>query len=274
MSEARGQSHFKVVLLGNAGVGKSCIVLRFVRDEYREDQETTIGAAFLTKNIYLEDANVKVEIWDVSRSSSARSSARARAHRALRARAHRALRTRAHRARAAHALAHTPRRPPSPTGTRLASLPTPLLLSAQTAGQERYRSLAPMYYRGAAAAIVVYDVTSRDSFDGAKTWVKELQRKGDPGVVLALAGNKADLRDKRKVDAEEAREYAAENGMIFFETSAKDAVNIERVFHDVARKVPRQQAPKRTDVVPLRAPAGGSAATGAAAGGVSKSGCC
>ena len=254
----RGQLHFKLVLLGNAGVGKSCIVLRFVRDEYREDQETTIGAAFLTKNIYLEDANVKVEIWDVSRSPSARSSARARAH----------------RARAAHALAHTPRRPPSPTGTRLASLPTPLLLSAQTAGQERYRSLAPMYYRGAAAAIVVYDVTSRDSFDGAKTWVKELQRKGDPGVVLALAGNKADLRDKRKVDAEEAREYAAENGMIFFETSAKDAVNIERVFHDVARKVPRQQAPKRTDVVPLRAPAGGSAATGAAAGGVSKSGCC
>ena len=197
MSEARGQSHFKVVLLGNAGVGKSCIVLRFVRDEYNEGQETTIGAAFLTKNLFLEDCNVKVELWD-------------------------------------------------------------------TAGQERYRSLAPMYYRGAQAAIVVYDVTSRDSFDGAKTWVNELRRKGDPGTVICLAGNKADLRERRKVDAEEAREYATEGGMLFFETSAKDSSNIERVFLEVARKVPRQQAPKRTDVVPLRGPAGGG---GAAPGG-------
>lgn len=55
-----------------------------------------------------------------------------------------------------------------------------------TAGQERYRSLAPMYYRGAAAAIVVYDITNLDSFAGAKSWVKELQRRGDPNVVIAL----------------------------------------------------------------------------------------
>lgn len=55
-----------------------------------------------------------------------------------------------------------------------------------TAGQERYRSLAPMYYRGAAAAIVVYDITNPDSFIGAKSWVKELQRRGDPNVVIAL----------------------------------------------------------------------------------------
>lgn len=53
---------------------------------------------------------------------------------------------------------------------------------------ERYRSLAPMYYRGAAAAIVVYDITKKDSFNGAKSWVKELQRRGDPNVVIALAG--------------------------------------------------------------------------------------
>ena len=58
-----------------------------------------------------------------------------------------------------------------------------------TAGQERYRSLAPMYYRGAAAAIVVYDITKKDTFDGAKSWVKELQRRGDPNAIIALAGN-------------------------------------------------------------------------------------
>lgn len=65
---------------------------------------------------------------------------------------------------------------------------------------ERYRSLAPMYYRGAAAAVVVFDVTNRDSFEGAKSWVKELQRRGDPSVVIALAGNKADIKDGRVVD--------------------------------------------------------------------------
>lgn len=55
-----------------------------------------------------------------------------------------------------------------------------------TAGQERYRSLAPMYYRGAAAAIIVYDITNPDSFAGAKSWVKELQRRGDTNVVIAM----------------------------------------------------------------------------------------
>ena len=55
-----------------------------------------------------------------------------------------------------------------------------------TAGQERYRSLAPMYYRGAAAAIVVYDITNPDSFAGAQSWVKELQRRGDQNVVIAM----------------------------------------------------------------------------------------
>ena len=67
---------------------------------------------------------------------------------------------------------------------------------------ERYRSLAPMYYRGAAAAVVVYDITNKESFNGAKSWVKELQRRGDPNVVIALAGNKSDLQNKRKVDIE------------------------------------------------------------------------
>jgi GTPase SAR1 family protein len=56
-----------------------------------------------------------------------------------------------------------------------------------------------MYYRGASAAIVVYDITNKDSFNGAKSWVKELQRRGDPNVVIALAGNKSDLEHKRAV---------------------------------------------------------------------------
>jgi small GTP-binding protein len=99
-----------------------------------------------------------------------------------------------------------------------------------TAGQERYRSLAPMYYRGASAAVVVYDVTSRDSFEGAKSWVKELQRRGDPAVIIALAGNKADVREGRIISADEARAYAAESGIIAMDTSAKTGLNVREIF--------------------------------------------
>ena len=81
-----------------------------------------------------------------------------------------------------------------------------------TAGQERYHSLAPMYYRGAAAAVVVYDITNRDTFQRAKQWVKELQRQGNPNIVIALAGNKSDLNSKRKVEPEEAESCAAPIG--------------------------------------------------------------
>lgn len=68
-----------------------------------------------------------------------------------------------------------------------------------TAGQERYKSLAPMYYRGAQAAVVVFDVTSRASFEGAKNWVKELQRRAEPGMVIAFAGNKVCFGHARRV---------------------------------------------------------------------------
>ena len=105
---------------------------------------------------------------------------------------------------------------------------------------ERYRSLAPMYYRGAAAAIVVFDVTNKDSFSGAKTWVKELQRRGDANCVIALAGNKADLIEQRKVSKEVAEAYAHENGIIFMETSAKTAMNVKELFETIAKKLPKE----------------------------------
>jgi len=99
-----------------------------------------------------------------------------------------------------------------------------------------------MYYRGAAAAVIVYDVTSADSFSRAKAWVAELQRQGTPGLVMALAGNKADLEAQRAVGAEEAAEYAREQGLHFAETSAKTALNVEGLFLEVARRLPRPGA--------------------------------
>mmetsp|Transcript_7725 Transcript_7725/g.14174 ORF Transcript_7725/g.14174 Transcript_7725/m.14174 type:complete len:195 (-) Transcript_7725:103-687(-) len=176
--------HYKLVLLGDTAVGKSCLVVRFVRDEFFEFQEPTIGAAFLTQTVALDDATVKFEIWD-------------------------------------------------------------------TAGQERYRSLAPMYYRGAAAAVVVYDITNADSYAGAKSWVKELQRRGDPKVIIALAGNKADNEGERKVTQAEAKEYALENGIIFFETSAKTALNINELFLQVATQLPKNEAVEEAPSFPI-----------------------
>jgi len=125
-----------------------------------------------------------------------------------------------------------------------------------------------MYYRGAQAAIVVFNVTSQSSFDGAKTWVKELQRKAPPELVIAVVGNKCDLPD-RKVSAEEAKDFASTiknpvtgEEAFYMETSAKTNVLVTEVFEEVAKRVPKK-APegKPANVVSLTpdpaAPAGG-----------------
>jgi len=199
----------KLVLLGEAAVGKSSVVLRFVQNDFQENKEPTIGAAFLTQKCRLEDKVIKFEIWD-------------------------------------------------------------------TAGQERFHSLAPMYYRNAAAAVVVYDVTNAPSLDKAKSWVKELQRQSNPNIVIAFVGNKVDLvqrsssvadeststispnpvddeaddatatpdtsaegfSGKRQVPRDEAAAYAAENNLLFFETSAKTGEGVVEVFTEIATKIP------------------------------------
>ena len=108
-----------------------------------------------------------------------------------------------------------------------------------TAGKEQYKSLAPMYYRGASAAIVVYDITSQKSFDGAKSWVKELQTQGSPNCAIALAGNKIDKEEERQVATADAKQYAQDNAIMFIETSAKDNINIREAFIILGRELLR-----------------------------------
>ena len=124
-----------------------------------------------------------------------------------------------------------------------------------------------MYYRNAQSALVVYDLTKPASLVKAKHWVAELQRQASPGIVIALVGNKLDLTasgggaasaavaddpvgerpdggegaddgDARKVSTQEARDYAEEEGLLFFETSAKDGTGVHDVFTAIANAIP------------------------------------
>src|SRR5271170_6350687 len=91
--------------------------------------------------------------------------------------------------------------------------------------------------RNAQAAVVVYDITKSASLTKAQSWIKELQRQASPGIIIALAGNKADLADDeengRQVTFEEGKEYAAETGALFFETSAKTGTGVQELFTEI-----------------------------------------
>ena len=114
-----------------------------------------------------------------------------------------------------------------------------------TAGQEKYHSLAPMYYRGAAAAILVYDMTKKSSFEKLQKWVDELKERGPDGIVLCVAANKCDLEEGREVEVAEGAEFAQKSGADFFETSAKNDENVGRIFTTLVTNVQRKSEAAR-----------------------------
>ncbi|CAN1258233.1 Ras-related protein RABF1 [Linum perenne] len=172
----------KLVLLGDSGVGKSCIVLRFVRGQFDPTSKVTIGASFLSQTLALEDSTtVKFEIWD-------------------------------------------------------------------TAGQERYAALAPLYYRGAAVAVIVYDITSPESFKKAQYWVKELQKHGSPDIVLALVGNKADLHENREVPTQVSRPFNHQTIIKLSRFRFFVSWGVSFILQEIAKRLPRppaEQTPSR-----------------------------
>jgi Ras-related protein Rab-2A len=101
----------------------------------------------------------------------------------------------------------------------------------EQAGQESFRSITRSYYRDAAGALLVYDITRRESFNHLTRWLEEARQNGNPNMTIMLIGNKCDLEHRRAVSTKEGELFAQENGLIFLETSAKTAANVEAVYN-------------------------------------------
>jgi len=163
---------FKVVLIGDSGVGKSNLLSRFTRNEFNLESKSTIGVEFATRSIQVDNKTIKAQIWD-------------------------------------------------------------------TAGQERYRAITSAYYRGAVGALLVYDITKHISYEAVNRWLKELRDHADSNIVIMLVGNKSDLRHLRAVPTEESKQFSAENGLSFVETSALDSSNVELAFQRILTEIYR-----------------------------------
>jgi Ras-related protein Rab-8A len=106
-----------------------------------------------------------------------------------------------------------------------------------TAGQERFRNLTISFYRRTQGIILVYDVTSRQSFDNVQDWIREINECAGEHVCKCLFGNQADRVEDKAVSTEEGQAFATQNGMAFFEGSAKADINVAEVFAELARQV-------------------------------------
>eukprot|EP00249_Psilotum_nudum_P007026 c20256_g1_i2 orf=362-1003(-) len=161
---------FKYIIIGDTGVGKSCLLLQFTDKRFQPVHDLTIGVEFGARMVTIANKPIKLQIWD-------------------------------------------------------------------TAGQESFRSITRSYYRGAAGALLVYDITRRETFNHLASWLEDARQHATANMVIMLIGNKCDLAHRRAVSTEEGAQFAKENGLIFMEASAKTAQNVEEAFINTAAKI-------------------------------------
>ncbi|CAF0712274.1 unnamed protein product [Brachionus calyciflorus] len=154
---------FRVVIIGDSGVGKTNLLLRYTKDQYSSILPSTIGIDFSFKNVEIDSKIIRAHVWD-------------------------------------------------------------------TAGQDKFMSLASSYYHGVAIALLVYDITNLKSYQNVSKWLDELRKYADDTIIITLVGNKSDLEHLREVDTLVAKQYAIENNFSFIETSAFDSTNVEIAF--------------------------------------------
>ena len=154
---------FKVLLLGDSGVGKTSLILRYTDETFNSKLVNSIGVDFKMKKKEIDGKVIKVQIWD-------------------------------------------------------------------TAGHERFRAITYSYYRGVNAIIIVFDLTEDKSFLSIRDWLKQIDKYASKNVFKFLVGNKSDLQHKRLVSFEDAKKFADELNIPYFETSAKERININELF--------------------------------------------
>lgn len=177
---------YKVVLIGDSGVGKSNLLSRFTRDEFNLACKSTIGVEFATKSIVVDNKMIKAQIWD-------------------------------------------------------------------TAGQERFRAITSAYYRGAAGALIIYDVTKMVTYENVQRWLTEVkdhtggsnETNSSPEITIMLVGNKCDLHAQRVVATEDAQQFAKENGLAFIETSALDNSGVVEAFTQALTEIYNRNSKKQ-----------------------------
>ena len=161
---------FKIILIGDWGVGKSNILLRITQDAFDAESRTTIGVEFSQKVMNINQQKIVVQIWD-------------------------------------------------------------------TAGQDRYKAITSAYYRSASAAILVYDISKRSSFENLQNWINEIRENTSESISIMLLGNKIDLESSRAITKIEGEEYARKNQFLFMEVSALSGENIIQAFNSVVLSV-------------------------------------
>ncbi|KAL2483821.1 ras-related protein RABB1c [Forsythia ovata] len=161
---------FKYIIIGDTGVGKSCLLLQFTDKRFQPVHDLTIGVEFGARMITVDNNPIKLQIWD-------------------------------------------------------------------TAGQESFRSITRSYYRGAAGALLVYDITRRETFSHLASWLEDARQHAIPNMTIMLIGNKCDLENRRVISTEEGEQFAKEHGLIFVEASAKTAQNVEEAFIKTAATI-------------------------------------
>eukprot|EP00921_Rhytidocystis_pertsovi_P002976 GHVQ01004961.1.p1 GENE.GHVQ01004961.1~~GHVQ01004961.1.p1 ORF type:complete len:283 (+),score=37.54 GHVQ01004961.1:543-1391(+) len=174
---------YKIILVGDATVGKTHLLSRYIRGTLPKSPKATIGVEFATRTVPLAvGGTVKAQIWD-------------------------------------------------------------------TAGQERYRSITSAHYRRAVGALLVYDVTRKNTFLNASKWLEELRQNAEPDIVVMLVGNKVDLVEKepgeRAVAYETAATYAQNNGLFFSEASAVSSFNVKHIFEHLLQEIYNQKTKGR-----------------------------
>ena len=158
----------KVVTVGDSSVGKTCISRRIVSNSFQFNSSPTLGAAYLSTSVDIDDKTVLLQLWD-------------------------------------------------------------------TAGQEKFRGMTPVYFRNAKTAFVVYSVDNKETFNDVDQWISMVKEHGPSNVDVVLIGNKSDLEEEREVSTIEGSDKAKKNNIKFYEVSAKSGTGIQQLLQNICR---------------------------------------